>query len=220
MRDEIREERQRVSLLARQMGCCLSAIVLAWPAVIGKACQTAIILLNRVGPLILPLVSARDRQLQFRHQRRVRRALAKLQEHRPRPRRIPPAADLLSAQQHRAPGVQAVGIPGPQFLQAVGRGGQVVPREPRAHRLVECAFEQIRSGFRQRSKLRDDGLVVPDRVGEIALLQLDVRESQVGGAQIEGDRQTLHSELKGGLGFRQFTIPGITPSKVQLRLAE
>src|ERR1035441_3083257 len=44
-----------------------------------------------------------------------------------------------------------------------------------------------------------------------------VRQSQVGGAQIEGARQALHRELKGRLCFRQFAFPPITPPKIQLR---
>ena len=88
------------------------------------------------------------------------------------------------------------------------------------HCLIERALEQVRAGFRQRTKLLDDGLVVLDRARVIRLLELSVRQPEIGNRLVLREGQAFYRGLEGGLGFGHSALPPVTPAEVQLRFAE
>ena len=104
---------ERIRLKASPGGVQVPVILRAGPQNVVRVTGDPIVMLcNGLRPLLLLLVSARDRQLDFRQQRRAGRRLGEVQKHPARPHRVSPAGNFLTCQQHGTRGVEAVRIPG------------------------------------------------------------------------------------------------------------
>src|SRR3989442_1309438 len=111
--------------------------------------------------------------------------------------------------------MKAMGIPGEDFLDGIGRGGQGTGGGSGANGLVEGRLEEVGFYFRQSIELFDDGVVIGNRAGEILLQKLGIGEFEVGSRLICGEWQALDRGLKSFLALGYLALQPQTPAQVQ-----